>query len=479
MNQCLREVLIARYCAAAMLFMFGGIHIGAQTEFAFEAVGYNRTNSCVTVSARGLLALSFVSPAQQGYRIGVAFSTDDGSTWYKHDSIAHMRASMLGLQRRPMVVSSSADVLVCAYEDSKIGDQMPKVYVTRSTDAGATWSPSTAVVRGDQAGMQDFSSLAVAPNGKLAIAFISNDAVDHKTYVYVSTSSDEGASWSIPVRATPPSWQGRACECCMTSVAFSSSGKLGVAFRANQNNIRDIHLAISDDGGTTFSDPVKIQNAPWTIGGCPATGPHLVFDGNETAHVVWRDYRDAVQMPIVYYARYTQGTPAPPANIDLSSAVAMDAEYPSVAVSPDGSVVTVVHESSTGVRLCAVTEASNVFSQVIDGLTMQNASCYAVYTPSGSTVVAWTTNRNGVFDIALKRTVTSVQEQIGPTQDNDQRLRDHETALVFGLDGRFLYAIGSGGDLTDGLASSARIGIAVIYANGNPNRTAVIYGGQN
>ncbi len=387
-------------------------------SFPLPASLKGRQNTMITVSPRGEAVVSFVTPLHSGYRIGMAITSNAGATWGVTDSVSFMRASMIGLQRRPTIVKNDDGSMVCSYEDQKVGDLMPRVYVTRSTAEGASWSTPIAVVRGFQAEMQDFTSMASDGMGRLAIAFISADNMSAGRHLYVVTSTDYGVSWSNPVRANTqsPAWEGNACECCMTSVAYSSSGILGVAFRANRNDIRDIHVAFSRNNGESFESPVLIQDGIWTIAGCPSTGPSLKFDNQDVAHISWRDYRDTVQRPVVYYAKCAVGNLKTPRNVDLSTLVADDADYPSVSVSPDGKVVTVIHESSNGVRIAVSRDGGETFSsRVVDQFVKRNASCYAAEIPNGTSLAVWTSENDGKFDVAKGvGAVTSIIEQFDP-----------------------------------------------------------------
>lgn len=390
---------------------------GAEHDYPLPVSTLGRQHTNITIGPGGNVVVSFVTPLKSGFRIGMAVSSDDGITWSVADSVSFMRASMNGLQRRPTIVMNGDGSLVCSYEDVKVGDAMPRAYVTRATSLGSAWSDPVAVVRGFQAPTQDFISMASDGKGRLAIAFIAVGESGTGRHVYVVTSADNGLSWLDPVRANNPSWSGNACECCMTSVAYSPSGVLGVAFRANRKNIRDVHVAFSLDNGSSFQTPVLIQDGSWTIAGCPSTGPNLTFDNQNVAHMSWRDYRDTVQRPVVYYAKLAVGDLTTPRNVDLSTAVAEDADYPSVSVSPDGQTVNVIHESSNGVRIAESFNGGNTFSsRVVDALVKRNASCYMVRLRSGSFLAVWTSSRDDRFDVATATNmVSSVNEEaVGP-----------------------------------------------------------------
>jgi len=280
---------------------------------------------------------------------------------------------------------------------------MPKVYVARSTDNGYTWSATVSVVRGPQAPMQDFSSMAVGANGLVVVSFISADSVEPGRHVWIVRSTDHGTSWSLPIRANRRGWIGKACECCMTGVAIAPDGTVCVAFRANRSNVRDIHAAFSSDGGLTFSDPKLVQDSPWNIQGCPSTGPSITFDGSSKAHLSWRDYRDTAERSISFYATLRSNSVGVPVNMNISSQYADDSEYPSVCVSDDGRFVHIFFESSNGLRLNTSVDYGATFtSSVLDELVKSNASAHIVALPAGRALAVWMGERNGVFDVKMQ-----------------------------------------------------------------------------
>ena len=68
------------------------------------------------------------------------------------------------------------------------------------------------------------------------------------------------------------------CECC-PSEPFSYNGVYYNLIRNNNNNIRDIWLAVSNDG-ITWDEAVDIDPTNWLTNTCPATGAsHTIMDG--------------------------------------------------------------------------------------------------------------------------------------------------------------------------------------------------------
>ena len=81
----------------------------------------------------------------------------------------------------------------------------------------------------------------------------------------------------------------RACDCCQTSSAMTSSGPVVVYRDRSAGEIRDIAMTRYLDGQWTEPRPVHEDN--WQIAGCPVNGPS-VSARNEQVAVAWFTAKD-------------------------------------------------------------------------------------------------------------------------------------------------------------------------------------------
>lgn len=335
-------------------------------------------------------------------------SHDHGATWSAPFAITTVNNAMLGLQRRPRLMIDKSGTIHVVFEDYRNGS-MTRAYYSCSTDNGTSWSTPSWVVPGVKANIEDFVSAALDSSGNVLVTFLSSglDQSDPMTHVYLVKTSDNGVSWTDPVRVDNNP-EGAACECCQQTIDVSPNGDVVVAYRANINNRRDIHVAISNNGGKSFGQPILIQAEPWFIDGCPSQGPSVRYDGLGNIHVAWMDSRQSRNAPIVYYSRLQYGKASTPLNIDLSSELSSTATYPSVSASSDGMSVIVAWESSAGIFQAVSTDSGSTFSkQLLDGMTVHNGNVTALWKKDGEAQVVWQANRDGLFDIRTNRGVTS------------------------------------------------------------------------
>jgi hypothetical protein len=149
---------------------------------------------------------------------------------------------------------------------------------TKSTDGGITW-PETNQVLGDIPGGWDFAvpgiyranglpvtccDLSNGPyRGTIYINWSDQRNGENDTDIWIIKSTDGGATWSVPKRVNDDPAGRQQFFTWMTVDKFS--GYVYTVFydrRNYTNNLTDVYMAVSKDGGDTF-DNFKVSETPF------------------------------------------------------------------------------------------------------------------------------------------------------------------------------------------------------------------------
>ena len=207
---------------------------------------------------------------QDSANIMLSFSDDRGLTWMPSVRINQYGGNCLGGSETPIGATPTAgpeqEVYVSwAYDE--------KIYIDRSLDGGVTWLKKDIVVAEQLGGWQlnvpGFGKAAGAPvsgcdisygdyHGTIYVNWSDQRNGEHDTDVWISKSSDKGSSWSDPVRVNNDvvSMMGRH-QCYNWMAVDPITGHIYIVFydRRDHDDLKtDVYLAISTDGGETFTN---------------------------------------------------------------------------------------------------------------------------------------------------------------------------------------------------------------------------------
>ncbi len=217
-----------------------------------------------------------------GQSILIASSTDGGETFNEPVAVsADIAAHVLPVER-PAIAVHGEDVVAAAWLEPASDYMSATVWYARSADGGMTFSQPVQVTvdEGHEIVMVQtlFDEggnpyLAWLKDGTLRFTY-SEDA--GKTFVETQTIGDG------------------ACECCQPSMLLKN-GQISIAYRSLEpqtdgNDIRDIVVAASTDGGRTFNPFVRVSDEHWYLNACPIAGPSLV-SFSDTLYIAWMDGR--------------------------------------------------------------------------------------------------------------------------------------------------------------------------------------------
>ncbi|WP_306642346.1 T9SS type A sorting domain-containing protein [Sanyastnella coralliicola] len=150
-------------------------------------------------------------------------------------------------------------------------------YLIQSFDGGATWSDTTQIDLNLPEGFQTrMPSVAIGDQQMVHVSIMSFEGnyIDPE-YIYTK-SNDGGESWSAYQAMYGDFFSGEACDCCMADIAIINADPV-IAFRDNEENIREIKCVKSESSGDNFESVLYPDLSETYANYCFSSGPHLLL----------------------------------------------------------------------------------------------------------------------------------------------------------------------------------------------------------
>lgn len=254
---------------------------GEPIELERGVAPHNPQQPQVAVGVQGTIHVVYGMGGLVRYR-----RSDDGGKSYSNAvDLPSAQEMSLGMRRGPRIAVSEKSICVTVIGGKQGKGRDGDLLAMRSTDNGKTWTAPVPVNDTADSAREGLHAMCAGPNGELCCIWL--DLRNRKTEVMASVSKDGGGSWSknVLVYRSPT---GSVCECCHPSVAMDSLGRIHAQWRNSLRGNRDIYVASSTDGGSTFGEATKIGFGTWPLNACPMDGGAIAVGGNNTLASAWR-----------------------------------------------------------------------------------------------------------------------------------------------------------------------------------------------
>jgi len=202
----------------------------------------------------------------------VARSADGGATWTAPASLKTNAATDSCTDMNPRVATDGAGSWVVVWRC------LHDILVSRSTDAGVTWTaPAKLNTDPRPTGQHDYLPQIASDGAGIWIAVWSRDPSDNRYFVVMARSTDDGVTWEPPAEL---SLLGEEVKTDSPTIASDGAGNWLVASAVRGGGI---HFAHSTDSGVTWTGPAILESDPsddWPdrFG----SHPHIATDGSGT-----------------------------------------------------------------------------------------------------------------------------------------------------------------------------------------------------
>ncbi len=271
------------------------------------------------------------------------------------------------------------------------------IWLARSEDDGASFSTPVRVNDDLDGAEHRFPTIVADTQGGICVTWLDKRKKsvegEEMARVFFARSSDGGRTFCANVDATGGQVY-PICHCCRVGVACDANGGLSIAFRNDIDDLRDMFLIRSQDGGHSFSTPAPLERTGWKLPNCPMDGPSLGIDPSGGVHAAWMSGANIPGIPVsrkiqaddpkVLYNCIGPGSATVPTPIILGTG-----HHPRVAVGRSGDTFVVWHDTS--IRLARVGAGEHPATQVLALTAAKGAPSYPsiALAPEGTLYCAW------------------------------------------------------------------------------------------
>jgi hypothetical protein len=225
--------------------------------------------------------------ASGDYDIYFSKSTDGGATFNTNVRVDSTGSSDYD-QKYPKIAIGSGNNIYVVWQDSRNGDW--DIYFTRSTNAGSSFNTNIRIDHTSLGPDQVFPEIGADSSGNVYVIWEDDRNGATNPDIYMSKSTDSGASFgSSDIRVdntgTDTSKQTRPV------IDLDNTGALHIAWGDTRNDNSDIYYTSSTDGGATFENDRRVDDTGTETS--IQEDPAIAVTSMSNVCLGWKDKRDS------------------------------------------------------------------------------------------------------------------------------------------------------------------------------------------
>jgi len=270
----------------------------------------------LAVGPNGEIYLSWIETLESGDP-ALKFAIREDDKWSPTQTIASGEQLVVNMADFPSLLPLPGAVLAAHWTTFVPHSEGYNVNIAFSRDAGRTWSKPVIPHRDRNPVEHGFVSLLPAPGGGVGVIWLDSRKLSKKNAAAAGNAGDVAMMYttvSLDANVGPEvSIDNRVCECCQPSAVPTATGILAAYRDRTDQEIRDISVVRFD--GNKWSAPNNVFADNWKINACPINGPAIAAHEN---HVVVAWFTAANDQPKVEIAFSNDGgtTFSPPIQVD-------------------------------------------------------------------------------------------------------------------------------------------------------------------
>lgn len=231
-----------------------------------------------------------VGPSPREWVGAYRVSEDGGRTW---GPAVFLPAGLTGpIRAKPIRLSGGALLAGMSFEAGYRWDTPADapyrswaVWVERSDDGGATWKKHGPISLPDEPYGVIQPTLWESADGTVHMLMRSTERIGR---ISASSSRDGGRTWSPAVRTALPNPNSGI------DAVRLRDGRVVLIYNHGEEGRSPIHLAVSPDDGTTWSEPVFLEDGPGEF-----SYPALIQSGDGLLHVTYTWKRERIRHLVI------------------------------------------------------------------------------------------------------------------------------------------------------------------------------------